>query len=261
MNTKIFDEAMGEIDASYVEKAMNYRPREKKHGWARRAASAACLALVIVAAATIMDQQWNRIELSDESVNVTARYTNKAPSWRAQSLLVYWTEEELFTAFPTAIFKGTVLKINNIELNFNGSKEYRAIAEIEVEKVYRGPCSVGDAVSVLLPCPIGKNMWVEDTGTVSHMRAGTTGIFMPTIYDEHSVREQNGAKLILADVAGYGFADGERYAFLEVEAGNGVGLLFARYAYQSISTVSTLDEVEEYIETMLERFPAQIDMR
>lgn len=256
MNTKTFDEAMGEIDVSYVERAMNYLPKEKKRGWARWAASAACLALVILAAVTIVDQQWNRIELSDGSFHVTARYTNRIPSSRTSNLLVARTEEELFTVHDTAIFRGTVLEVRNIELNFNGSKDYRAIAKIEVEKVYRGPCGAGDVVSVLLPCPIGTGIWVEDTETVSHMRAGTTGIFMPMIYDEHSVSERNGARLILADVAGYGFADGSRYAFLEVEA----GLLFARHAYPSISGARTLDEVEEYVEAMLERLPAPNDM-
>lgn len=259
MNTRTFDEALGEIDAGYVEQAMDDRPRAKKRGWAKWAACAACLALVIAAAAAMVDRRLNRIELSDASVNVTARYTDGAPSMRSSNLLAARTEEELFTVFNTAIFRGTVLKIDNIELNFNGSKDYRAIAEIEVEKVYRGPCGVGDVVSVLLPCPIGKDLWVEDTGVVSRMRVGTTGIFMPTVYDENSVWEQNGAKLVLTDVAGYGFADGVRYAFLEVEAGDGVGLLFARSEYQSISGAKTLDEVEEYIETMLERLSAQDD--
>ena len=252
MNTKAFDEAMGEIDAGYVEKAMDYQPKAKKRGWARWAASAACLALVVIAAVTIADWQWNRIELSDASVNVTARYTNKAPLWRTSDQLVFRTEEELFTVYNTAIFRGTVLEISNIELNFNGSKAYRAIAEIEVEKVYRGPCAVGEVVSVLLPCPIEKGIWVEDTGVVSNMRAGAAGIFMPMVYNENSVWEQNGARLILADITEYGFADGVRYAFLEVDG----GLLFDRHTYQSISGARTLDEIEEYIGAMLERLPA-----
>lgn len=259
MNTRTFDEAMGEIDARYVERAMDVQHEKKKRGWTRWAASAACLALVIVAAITSIDRQWSRIELSDESVNVTARYTNIVPMSQSSSMLVARTEEELFTVYDTAIFKGTVLEVRNIELDFNGSKDYRAIARIEVEKVYRGPCGAGDVVSVLLPCPIGPGIWVEDTETVSHMRAGTTGIYMPKIYDENSVREQNGARLIMADIADYGFPDGVRYAFLEVD--NGAGLLFSRHSYQSISGAHTLDEVEEYIETMLERLHNKKVMR
>ena len=43
--------------------------------------------------------------------------------------------------------------------------------------------------------------------------------------------------------------DGERYAFLETDS----GLVFGRWAYESIADATTLDEVEEYIENMLER--------
>ena len=43
---------------------------------------------------------------------------------------------------------------------------------------------------------------------------------MPVIYDdENSIWEQNGAKLDKRDIADYGFADGERFAFLETEDG------------------------------------------
>ena len=134
-------------------------------------------------------------------------------------------------------------------MNFNGDKANRAIAKIEVEQVYRGPCSAGDTISVMLPCPLVKGFWVTDTSTVSAMEVGTTGIFMPMIYDdENSIWEQNGAKLDIRDISDYGFADGERFAFLETED----GLVFSRDAYSSIANATTLDEVEDYIGTMLE---------
>ena len=50
------------------------------------------------------------------------------------------------------------------------------------------------------------------------------------------------------DLAGYGFADGERFAFLETEN----GLIFSKEAYSSIANATTLAEIEDYIETMLE---------
>ena len=101
----------------------------------------------------------------------------------------------------------------------------------------------------MLPCPLVKGFWVTDTSTVSAMEVGTTGIFMPMIYDdENSIWEQNGAKLDIRDISDYGFADGERFAFLETED----GLVFSRDAYSSIANATTLDEVEDYIETMLE---------
>ena len=249
MNAKKFSDAMSELAPKYVDEALNYKKKAKKPGWIKWGVLAACLTVLIVGVFSVK-QQRNQISLSSNSTNVTAYYTNN-PFLVANSSdsLVFLTEEELFTTFNTAIFKGTVSEIRNIILNFNGDKAYRAIAEITVEQVYRGPCSAGDTISVLLPCPLIKGFWATDTSTVSAMEAGTTGIFMPMIYDdENSFWEQNGAKLDKRDLAGYGFADGERFAFLETEN----GLIFSKEAYSSIANATTLAEIEDYIETMLE---------
>ena len=249
MNAKKFSDAMSELDPKYVDEALNYKKKAKKPGWIKWGVLAACLTVLIVGVFSVK-QQRNQISLSSNSTNVTAYYTNN-PFLVANSSdsLVFLTEEELFTTFNTAIFKGTVSEIRNIILNFNGDKAYRAIAEITVEQVYRGPCSAGDTISVLLPCPLIKGFWATDTSTVSAMEAGTTGIFMPMIYDdENSFWEQNGAKLDKRDLAGYGLADGERFAFLETEN----GLIFSKEAYSSIANATTLAEIEDYIKTMLE---------
>ncbi len=46
-----------------------------------------------------------------------------------------------------------------------------------------------------------------------------------------------------------GFLDGLQYAFLETES----GLVFSQETYESIADVTTLNEVEEYIQTMLQK--------
>lgn len=249
MNPKKFSEAVSELDSRYVDEALHYKKSKKKHSWIRWGTSAACLALIIAVAAFIVNQAQNQIKLSDNSSNVTVRYTNKPFFVQSSDQLIFLTEEELFTHFNTAIFKGKILNLNNIELDFNGDKNYRAIAEIEIETVYRGSCNVGDTISVLLPCPITKGFGVEDTDTVAAMQVGMTGIFMPLIYDDTSIREQNGGRLALKDIADYGFADGVRYAFLETEN----GLIFSRSSYESISAVTTLDEIENYILNMISK--------
>lgn len=249
MNPKKFSEAMGEVDSRYVDEAICYKKSGKKQVYIRWAASAACIAFILVVAASVADQAQNQIKLSDNSRNVTARYTRNPIFMQSSSSLIFLTEEELFTHFDTAIFKGRIRRLNNIELNFNGDKNYRAIAEIEVETVYRGSCNIGDTVSVLLPCPIMEGFWVEDTDIISSIQVGMTGIFMPMIYDDTSIREQNGARLALKDVADYGFADGVRYAFLETED----GLVFSRSSYESISGATTLDEIEKYILNMISK--------
>ena len=249
MNAKKFSDALSELDPRYLEEALSYKRRTKKPVWLKWGALAACFAVLVVGVFSV-NRQRNKISLSDNSSNVAAYYTSNPFITSSSESLIFLTEEELFTTFNTAIFKGTVSSIRNIVVNFNGDKVYRAVAEIEIEEVYRGPCSAGDTVSALLPCPIVKGFWMTDTSTVSAMEVGTTGIFMPMVYDdENSIWGQNGAKLDKRDIADYGFADGERYAFLETKD----GLVFARDAYASIANATTLDEVENYIKTMIDR--------
>ena len=82
------------------------------------------------------------------------------------------------------------------------------------------------------------------------MKSGMTGIFMPVLYnDENSIWKQNNACLVKKDIAEYGLLDGLQYAFLETES----GLVFSKETYESIADVTTLNEVEEYIQTMLQR--------
>ena len=45
MNTKKFSEAMGEIDSKYVERAVNYQPKQKKHIFFKWFSMAACFIL------------------------------------------------------------------------------------------------------------------------------------------------------------------------------------------------------------------------
>ncbi len=251
MNVKKFSDAMGEIDGRYIVETMNYKRKTAKPRIIRRVIIAAGIAVVFLIGVSIINMQRNTIPLSDRSHNVTVRYTgNPFIFFQHSGSLIALTEEELFTKFDTAIFKGTIKEIRNIVVSFNGEKEYRAIAQIEVRKVYRGTCRDGDTVSVLLPCPISGWIHVTDTSTISEMKAGVTGIFMPMVLDDESALwMENGASLDKRDIADYGFADGERYAFLETDS----GLVFSRWAYESIADATTLDEVEEYIENMLER--------
>lgn len=249
MKKEDFFEVLGELDDDIVTEARSTEKENKNsgHTWVKWAAVAACLALLV--GVFSVNQQRNQISLSDNSTNVTVYYTNNPFIFANNNeLLTELTENELFTTYNTAILRGTVSKTRNIVVDFDGNKAYRAIADIKVEQVYRGPCSAGDTISVLLPCPLVKGFWVEDTSTVSAMEAGTTGIFMPMIYDdENSIWEQNGATLDKRDIADYGFADGERYAFLETEN----GLVFCRGAYGSIADATSLDEIEDYIKIML----------
>lgn len=246
MNKEELFETLGNIDGTHVTQAERTPP--KKRRWKILTGLAACLVL-IVGGLLFWRGYGAAIPLSAASEGVTVKYGSPLLPVSSQGNLMWLTEEELFTYFDTAVFMGTVTQLDNIMLDFNGSKNYRALAQIQVEKVYRGSCQAGDTVTVLLPCPIQSGIWVEDTGVVASMEVGTHGIFMPIIYTEASVRQENGATLALTDIADYGFADGVRYAFLETED----GLLFDREAYESIAGAAALEQIEEYVIRMIEK--------
>ena len=119
---------------------------------------------------------------------------------------------------------------------------HRAVAEIAVEPstVRRRP---GHSHRVLLPCPIGTGIWVEDTEIVAQMQAGMPGIFILIDYDEQAIWQQNNGTLKLSDIADFGLSDGRRFAFLE----SADGLVFARHDYPSLAGAADLDAVEQFL--------------
>ncbi|MEG1846261.1 MAG: hypothetical protein RR239_05105 [Oscillospiraceae bacterium] len=242
MTNKNIFEQIGNIDDDLIEDA-NKSSAKKKQPLKFYIPIAACLALVFaIGIPTIALNAKNQIKL-ENSQNAKAKYINKAPFVVSADCLIPLSEDEIFSKFDLAIFKGTIKEIKNIEVSYNGSLDYRAIAKIEIEKVYKGSSKIGDIVSVLLTCPIDTEFKMTETATVSAMREGMSGIFMPMKYDESSVRIENDATVGLRDLAEYGFADGERYAFLETEN----GLLFSSSAYKSVSSATSLDEIEKYV--------------
>lgn len=208
---------------------------------------AAAVTAMILTVTIYMFNNNSDFKLINSVGNVSVKYVNKVPDTSLSHDLAALTEEELFHEYNTDIFMGKIEGIKNIKINFNGSIDYRAIAKIRIDKIYRGNSTVGETVSVLLPCPIKTNIWVEDTEVISSMRVGMTGIFMPLKYDKTSYREENGARIYLQDIAEYGFLDGVRYAFLNSEK----GLIFDKVAYKPISSATSLQEVEAYIIKMI----------
>lgn len=211
----------------------------------------ALFAVVLLAlfGGTVLLQNQNRIPLENSLGSVKVRYVKKAPQISTQYDLAYFTEEELITRKGLEIVQGTITELRNIEVSIEGHKDYYALASVEIEKVLKGQCKVGDTIVIKLPCPIGSDIWIEDTEVASAMRVGMKGIFMPIAYDEENSYYQEGnTTLYWKDFVDFGLLDGERYAFLETEK----GLLYADFAYPSLGGANTITEVEEFILKMLE---------
>ena len=249
--------AIGDIDDKFIERAA---PKNKTAGrktaqwlkWALPVAACFVIAVMIIIPLFNNSSDFNFILSS----GVEVRYVNNTPNVQTSNSLIFLTEEELFApeqlGMEIAVFEGKITRVNNIELSFGSeshNKMYRAVAYIKVIEVFRGDVTVGDTVTVLLDAPIGiKNFWVEDTETSSQMTAGTIGIFMPAKYNENSTIQMNGNTLYLQEIAQYGLLDGVRYAFLE----KSTGLVFARWAYESVANATSMDEIRQYVRTMLE---------
>lgn len=222
--------------------------KKRKPTYIKWVSIAACLAVVIIGVYSILPK--DNIIFNGNNLTVKAVDFSQTAVTSSSADLAMITEEEIFNSSNTDIFKGVISNIENIEIDFNGDILYNSIATISVEDVYRGDLQTGEQVTMLLPMPIDVNgYWISDTEVISQMRIGLTGIFMPLVFDEETaIKMQNGVSLDKREIVDYGLLDGERYAFLETEQ----GLVFADWAYETISNAQTLDDIEEYVLTMIE---------
>ena len=251
-NIKIL-RAIGDIEDEFIERASQKKAGKRGASplWLKWATPiAACLVIAAMVAMPLLNKG-SDFDLNLSS-SVSVRHIDNPPAIHTSESLVYLTEEELFAenshGYEIVVFGGTVIEVNNIVIDFNGDKEYRAIAEIEVNEVLRGAIPINSVVTVLLPAPVNMDgYWVTDTSVSSQMTPGTSGYFMPMRYDETSIISMNDATLFLSEIAEFGLSDGERWAFLERED----GLVYSRWAYEIIADATTMDEVRQYIITMI----------
>jgi hypothetical protein len=218
----------------------------KTFNWKWLTPVAACLIVAFAVALPFLSKGNSDFDLK-MSNGVTVSYVDNIPDSNPGAQLVFLSEDELFGTtfdrYEIVAFEGTVKEIRNVVCDYNGAKDYRAIATIDVSEVLRGDIKAGETVTVLLPAPVGTELQVEDTDVSSQLAVGTTGIFMPIKYDETSTREENGKTLALLDLADYGLIDGVRWAFIETAS----GLVYDNNAYPSLSDARTLDEAKAVI--------------
>ena len=259
MKPSKISEAIGNMDPKFIDEAATYSRKSKsphKNKWMKPLIIAsACLTFVTITVALTLSHTGylfslsnKTLTLSEHSHGVKVQYIEEFPEQTQNADLQILTENEVFAYPKTVLLKGTINTIHNIKLDFHGEEEYRAIAEIQVLKTYRGDINLNDTIKVLLPCPVNTNIKVTETDTVSAMKVGMNGIFILNAYDDHSAIEINDTRLALKDIAGYGFPDGMQYAFLEGES----ELIFSKITYTSIADAVTLDEIEAYVIEMLQ---------
>ncbi len=226
-------EAFGGIDAKFIEQA-----EEKGHSKKWIGLLAACLCLVIGGMFLL--------PRNADFATVTHGYSEKdLPNHFVMESLVGYTEEEMF-AMDLYIFRGRITALENYTIDYNGTKDIRCVATIAVETVYQG--DIGDSIRMLLPCPLIDGVYTSISGLIDHFEVGMEGIFMPRRYTKNSYREENGAKFMLSELADCGLDDGIRWIFLQ----SGDKLLYSQTAYPSAASAKTLEDIEKYIQKMMD---------
>ncbi len=254
MNGNELLEKMDLIDPAYII-AADPAPKKKNASWIKWGAVAACICLVVafmlIARSGASDDDSvfeNSVSVTKTTAKVTYGY-EKDPAGPPRPSLVYYSEEEMFAKEEIAVFRGRVGDLTYITVDFDIYKVYWTVAEISVDKVYKGDISEGDVIKMLIHCQVGVEnpMWVEDNDTIVLLRSGMEGIFMPMKYDDDSKYETNGFVLMLRDVADYGIGDGTRWVFLSTDS----GVRYAESAYPGAKGAKTLDDIEAYVIDML----------
>ncbi len=187
----------------------------------------------------------------EQSHDVTVKEINDPPNISTSADLEWLSEEELFSkyqhGFTMVAFEGTVDQIQNIVIDFGETKDYRAIASINVSNVLSGEIIEGEMVDILLPNPINTDVSKSETTYSSQIRQGQKGIFMPIEYNERAIYETGGSKLVLQELAPFGLMDGERWIFLQTTD----GLIYNEAAYPSLASAQNLEEMKEIIKGKL----------
>ena len=249
MNSESLFKSIGMMDEDILERSERNTRRNPARMIITLGTVAACLFIIFTLTQPSIQKPLENANMPAAFQSGIAKYIGSPPSDLPfiNGDLIWLSQEDIFNKWNTAIFSGTVVKLDNIVISFNGDKSYRAIAEVKVDKIYRGAIDKGDTVSVLLPCPVGGGIMMTVTEIISQLTVGTYGIFMPIEYDASAYWEQNGYTLKLQDVAPYGLADGMRFSFIESKD----GIVFARDMYPAISEAKTLEEIENYILGMI----------
>ena len=245
------------VEAAYVEEADRLTV-VKRRKWSSWVAGAACLCLCLGALSLFGDGGIvPKDDLPDdplpEKIVLSEGTTAKVDigidgQWSGgeEGMLIYYSEEEMFGREMMYVFRGKVAGLTNVTISFNGMKVPRCVATLVIDRVYQGDIAAGEQIRMLLPCPAG-TPYTDDDTTAAMIDTGMEGIFMPWTYSGQSVWKQNGATLIMSDLAPCGLADGMRWVFLETEQ----GLIFAKHAYPGAADAATLDDIEAYVVKML----------
>ena len=257
-------------------------PKAHRRLWPRAAALAACLALIVAAAAALPqrsdntastdqgaadldgsedsvsgDRPGNMIHSPDfagpttYSVNVDIGQLHTLPpassSLDDSAACLAWLDPEEIFAMDTLIFRGVVRDLQYYEVT-GGYRGYFTVAAVEVTDVLRGDPDAGDIYNIYLPILKGQAS-NSTAGDLESLEVGSEAIFMPYAATADTGITSGDAYFCYADVAECWFDEGVRFLFLQTEE----GLRYASDVYNLgvDPSEATLDDAAAYIRSML----------
>ena len=257
-------------------------PKAHRRLWPRAAALAACLALIVAAAAALpqrsdstasIDQGASTLDGSDDSVsgdrpgnmihspdypgstiysvNVDIRQLDTLPpassSLDDSAACLAWLDPEEIFAMDTLIFRGVVRDLQYYEVT-GGYRGDFTVAAVEVTDVLRGDLDAGDIYNIYLPILKGQAS-NSTAGDLESLEVGSEAIFMPYAATADTGITSGDAYFCYADVAECWFDEGVRFLFLQTEE----GLRYASDVYDLgvDPSEATLDDAAAYIRSML----------
>lgn len=268
--------AVGEVREDQIEGAETVKKQIRP--WRRYGALAACLALIVTAAAAVpwieKQIQWKALVYSfdpgAEPVDAGtgaggvdgSDYSTDAPAQSARSSYSknveigelsgpgdgdlmsgmascsVWLAPEEIFAQDTAIFRGTVRELQYFAVNTGSTDLWYTRAIVEITDPIRGDLAEGETVSLLWLGAKGY-MTTSLSGPLDDITEGSDAIFMPTRTTPETGREEGETYFCYADLADYYLSEGNRYVF----ADTGEGLEFDRSLYMDLAEAETLEDL------------------
>lgn len=230
--------ALGQVDEVYITESA---PR-RRQPLLLRVAAAACLFAGLVGIFSLVQHGSQSIPLQLSSPGIRARYVKDDEALsRLPRAAMYSTELiSPSTGQPSRVLRGTVHKVQNLEIDFGEVKHYLAAAEIEVQKDIDRAAATDANITVLLPGPV---LPAADD-LFAQLDQGTEVLLLLHEYGSGDVLQVEGRVLRLDEVAEFGLFKGSAGLFLQTDA----GLRFDVSSYPELSETMSLEEVENYFQ-------------
>ncbi|MCI9461149.1 MAG: hypothetical protein HFF93_04870 [Oscillibacter sp.] len=223
--------AVGEVREDQIEAAEIVK--KQIHPWRRFGALAACLALVVTAAAA------PELREADHW-----KWTAIVKSFNPMSSCLAWLSPEEIFAQDTVIFRGTVRELHYfmVEPDAGPMERYYTRALVEVTDSIRGGLKAGETYSLLWLGARGY-MSTSISGALEDLDVGSDAVFMPIRTGQDTGWREGDLYFCYADLAEFYLSEGTRYVFADTAE----GLVFDRSTYEEIAGAETLDEIAAYI--------------